>query len=144
MEATEEAPAREALPTESLRGSETVLVVESDDLVRRIVVRVLTDLGYRVLQAASGAEALIECGESDTVDVVLTDMLVSDMSGDEVIDRVRAIRPDAKVIRMSGYAPGEIARRGVSHSSAPLLRKPFTPDEIAHAVRQALDARGRR
>jgi PAS domain S-box-containing protein len=92
-DAPDEAPVSRAPATESLRGTETVLLVEDDDLVRQIVTRVLTGLGYRVFQAASGASALAECKRLGTIDVLLTDMIMPDMSGVEVVERVTGLRP---------------------------------------------------
>ena len=126
---------------QSLRGSESILVAEDDEAVRRTVVRVLSGLGYRVTAAGSGLEAIRACDKNKGLDLLLTDMLLPDMTGSQLIDQVRYIRPAIKVVRMSGYTPNEMTRQGVSltHTETPFLQKPFTPEQVARAVREALE-----
>lgn len=120
-------------------GSETLLLVEDEDAVRSLTSRVLTDQGYRIVEAANGREALEAFVRSgNTVDLVVTDIVMPEMGGPELAERVREIRPGTPVVFISGYSEGE--RPG---AAAPLLEKPFSPDRLIRWVRQALDAAGR-
>jgi CheY-like chemotaxis protein len=122
-------------PAAPVGGTETVLLVEDQDVVRRLAQRLLAAQGYRVVEAASPAAAL----EIDEPwDLLLTDVVMPGMTGPELAEALAERRPDAAVLFMSGYT-GAAAESGAL--PAPLLGKPFTPNELASAVRQALDAR---
>jgi CheY-like chemotaxis protein len=138
-ESRDQPAAREDRMGTALGGSEAILVVEDDDLVRRVIVRVLTGLGYHVTAVASGAEAVTECEKGATIDVLLTDIMLPDMSGNQVIEQVRGARPGVKAVRMSGYALKELLRRGTPMDDVPILRKPFTPAQIGQSIRSVLD-----
>jgi signal transduction histidine kinase len=138
-ETSDQPAAREDRTGTTLRGSESILVVEDDDLVRRTVVRILTGLGYHVTAVASGAQALTEYERGTPVDVLLTDMMLPDMTGDQVIEQVRAGRPGVKVVRMSGYTPSVTIRQGRELADVPVLRKPFTPEQMGRSIRGVLD-----
>jgi two-component system, cell cycle sensor histidine kinase and response regulator CckA len=122
-----------------LNGSETVLVVEDQEEVRRFVVKALGGYGYRVLQAAEGSQALTmaEC-HSGAIDVLLTDVVLPGMNGRELANRFRIMRPDTKVIYTSGYTQDLIAHRGVLHDDISYIPKPYTADQIAAKVREAM------
>src|SRR5215831_10004219 len=122
-----------------LNGSETVLVVEDQEEVRSFVVKALAGYGYRVLQAAEGSQALTmaEC-HSGAIDVLLTDVVLPGMNGRELANRFRIVRPDTKVIYTSGYTQDLIAHRGVLHDDISYIPKPYTADQIAAKVREAL------
>src|SRR6185369_12603488 len=108
------------------------LVVEDQDEVRDFVVQALATRGYRVLQAPDGPQALaLSERHSDTIDVLLTDVVLPGMNGRELADRFRVIRPGIKIIYASGYAQDIIANRGVLHREVCYLHKPYTADEIA-------------
>jgi PAS domain S-box-containing protein len=125
------------------RGSETVLLVEDEDVVRNLARRVLHDSGYRVIEAGSGEEALRLAGEhADRIDLLLTDVVMPGMNGRELADRLAEIRPGTRVVFMSGYTEDVIVKRGVSGRRA-FLAKPFTPPMLARSVREALDAPAR-
>ncbi|MBA2460645.1 MAG: PAS domain S-box protein [Actinobacteria bacterium] len=111
----------------------TVLVVEDEEVVRRLVSQVLEQAGYRVLVAADGEEAMVLAG-SHAIHVLLTDMRMPGQSGREVADRLRASRPALKVIYMSGYADGNAFEQGVE-----VLEKPFTFDVLTEKVARVLD-----
>jgi nitrogen-specific signal transduction histidine kinase len=133
-EAVRDGSARE-LP----RGSETILVVEDDASVRRLVVRILGNLGYRVLEAASGDEAVRQARECrGTLDLVLADVVMPGASGPDVATWVLALHPEAKTLLVSGYPGDELRRLGFDPSESIVLAKPFSADQLAHWVRRAL------
>ncbi len=133
----EETAAREA------RGLETILLVEDEDDVRALAREVLERQGYTVLEASDGLQALGRCEAGAAgVDMILTDVVMPRMSGRELVDRVRAIRPEMRVLYMSGYTEDAILRHGVLDASTVLLGKPFTPAALLSKVREVLD-RGR-
>ena len=120
----------------SPRGSETVLLVEDEDIVRRLVAMMLEGQGYRVLLANGPREAL---EVSEPFDLLLTDIVMPSMSGPELADRVIEHHSGVGVLFTSGYSGSAVADRGAL--IADLLEKPFTIEELAHKVRDALDAR---
>ena len=120
----------------SPRGSETVLLVEDEDIVRRLVAMMLEGQGYRVLLANGPREAL---EVSEPFDLLLTDIVMPSMSGPELADRMIEHQPGVGVLFTSGYSGSAVADRGAL--IADLLEKPFTIEELAHKVRDALDAR---
>ena len=121
-------------------GSETILLVEDEPLVRRVARDALARMGYEVLEARSGVEALEVLARRDgPVHLLLTDAVLPQMSGREVARRVLALRPDTRVLYVSGYAsPGTTPSGATGETS--FLAKPFTPSGLAAAVRGALDA----
>ncbi|XXT24262.1 ATP-binding protein [Sorangium sp. So ce429] len=137
---SEVAPAR-ARPSPA-GGDETVLVVEDDDAVRKLIVEVLERRGYGVVSAASAEEALaaIALEGADAVDLLLTDLVMPGMNGRELAERALALHPRARVLYMSGYADDVFAGAEPDGERA-LLQKPFTPDTLAQRVRDLLDRR---
>jgi PAS domain S-box-containing protein len=121
-------------------GGETILVVEDEDAVREVAARILTRGGYTVLQACRPEEALtISREHSERIDLMLTDMVMPQMSGQELAARLGEERPETPVVFMSGY-PGDVVRdRGELTPGITLVAKPFTSDQLLHAVRDALD-----
>ena len=123
------------------RNGETILVVEDDTDLRTLAVVILTDLGYRVLEAGSGPAALRLLEHETHVDLLLTDVVLPNgMDGKEVAEAVRAKIPTANVLYMSGYAEGAIARGGHLGLDFRLMPKPFDTDDLARQVRMAIDA----
>lgn len=117
-----------------------VLVVDDDEHVRHLCARSLRIQGYYVVEAGSGHEAIdVITHHAKDIDVVVTDIVMPELDGIELIIRLRAIRPDLAVILMSGYAPPELFRAGALACSLPLLRKPFPIEQLNHKVREALD-----
>ncbi|TEU13824.1 MAG: response regulator [Anaerolineales bacterium] len=126
----------EALP----QGSETVLVVDDEDYVRSLAVRMLRGLGYNVLAASTGPEAIQLCKTSDQrIDLLLTDVVMPGMNGREVVDALSSADPDLGVVYMTGYGLQIIGKAGLDPSH-PLVQKPFTTEKLAATVREALDA----
>jgi PAS domain S-box-containing protein len=124
----------------SLRGAETVLVAEDEDGVRELLRKTLTEYGYTVLTARHGRDALMLAGErAGDIDLLLTDVVMPEMSGRELAETLVDRRPDLKVLYISGYTDDEVLQRGVRGREVGLLRKPFATEELARRVRTILD-----
>ena len=120
-------------------GSETILVVEDQAEVRTFAVNALTTCGYRVLDAADGAQALSLCARHPgPIHVLLTDVVLPGINGRELADRVRARRPDVVVVFTSGYTDDVIAHRGVLDKDVAFIPKPYTTHEVVAKVREVL------
>jgi two-component system cell cycle sensor histidine kinase/response regulator CckA len=122
-------------------GSETILVLEDDPQVRRIIVSMLETRGYRVLAAADQRQALAAADAEPHIDMLLSDVVLPEMSGPEVAERLRTTHPDASVLFVSGYTADAVARRGVPETGASFLQKPFTGRQLGRSVREVLDRR---
>ncbi len=121
-------------------GTERILVAEDDPRVRRLTARELEDLGYEVLVASTADDALSLCREDKRpIALLLTDVVLPGTSGRELANRVTALRPNIKVLYMSGYPDAFLATKGFVAPNIQLLHKPFTPDDLATHVRVALD-----
>ena len=122
------------------RGRETLLLVEDEPLILRMAKRVLSELGYTVLSASDGFEALqVLERHADTVQLLITDVVMPRMSGRELAARVTTLRPDIRVLYSSGYAAAEIGEDGVLGEGINFLAKPYVPSRLADAVREVLD-----
>lgn len=123
-------------------GTETVLLVEDDPLVRRFAVRVLRQLGYTVFEASDGEVALniLQKHEADKIDLMLTDIVMPRLGGKTLADRVRFSKPTFKVLFTSGYAGEAVLNNKFTEENAPFLQKPFTPSSLARKVREVLDS----
>ncbi|MFW6087050.1 MAG: ATP-binding protein, partial [Myxococcota bacterium] len=125
----------------TVRGSETVLLVEDDSQVRGVVRSVLAHNGYHVLEAQDGGEALLLCERYDgAIHVVVTDVVMPQMSGVELAGRLVSSRGDMKVLYMSGYTDDAMTQHRTLVPGTPLLEKPITPESLLHRLRQVLDA----
>jgi signal transduction histidine kinase len=124
------------------RGAgETVLVIEDDEQVRAVIVRVLVGLGYRALEAGSGRSALeLLSRHTPAVDLVLTDVVMPELGGIAVVEALRRESPSTRVLFMSGYSETAALQHPELHQGAPLLHKPLTPELLARQVRAVLDA----
>jgi CheY-like chemotaxis protein len=132
---------REEIPAP--RGDETVLVVEDEPLVRKLAVRILSNLGYRVIEAADGPSALDVAGaNTGTIHLLVTDVVMPGMTGKEVAARLLAIHRGMWVIYMSGYAEHLVVERGVIEEGIAFIPKPFDPLNLARTVREVLDGQG--
>jgi CheY-like chemotaxis protein len=130
------------LPVEPARlhGSETVLVVEDEEGVRKLVRSILQRNGYRVLEAKDGADALRVAEQQPNIDLLLTDVVMPHMSGAETAMRLLAIRPGLKLLYMSGYTDNAVVLHGVLRSEAAFVQKPITPNALLAKVREVLDS----
>lgn len=118
-----------------------VLLVEDQPSVRALVRRVLEARGHRVLEAAGGPEALqLAAAHAGPIDLLLTDVVMPQMNGLELAQRLTAVRTGLCVLFMSGYAEEEIASRGRLDPPMHLIEKPFEPAELARRVREVLNA----
>jgi CheY-like chemotaxis protein len=133
----EDQPVAPAPP--AVRGSETVLVVEDHEDVRQMVIASLEACGFMVLHAANGREglALAQLHPGD-IDLLVTDVIMPGMTGKEMADQLTELRPEMKVLYISGYSGEVIAHRGVLDASVAYLPKPFTPSSLAAKVREVL------
>jgi CheY-like chemotaxis protein len=122
------------------RGTETVLVADDEPDIRNLVLDVLRPLGYHVLIAASGDEALTASDAlQGPVDLLLTDVVMPGMDGKKLADELCSRRPDVKIIFMSGYTDDAIAHHGILDSGVILIQKPLTPGVLARKIREVLD-----
>jgi PAS domain S-box-containing protein len=125
-------------------GTETILLVEDEDLVRRAVREILKAKGYAILEARSGTDALSFCERfHGAIHLMLTDVVMPRMSGNEVAAKLAGLRPDMKVLYMSGYAENTIVHHGVLDAGIDFIQKPFTPDALARKIREVLGAAAR-
>ncbi len=123
----------------SLRGSETVLLVEDEEGVRTLVREVLVRHGYTVLAARHGGEALLICERHEgPIHLMVTDVVMPEMSGRELAERLAPLHPAMKVLYVSGYTDDAIVHHGVLDRRTPFLEKPFSPDALARKVREVL------
>ena len=131
---------RAPLPIEPRAGAERVLLVEDERLVRNLVEEILAESGYCVLRAASGAEALRLSEETpEPIQLVITDVVMPEMSGPDLASRLGKLRPATRVLYMSGYTDDAVlSRKGLPENSA-FIQKPFTPDQFLRKVRETLD-----
>jgi CheY-like chemotaxis protein len=121
-------------------GRETILVVEDEEDVRRLVRAALERRGYRVLLASSGTEALEISRREGPIHLLLTDMVMPRMSGPSVASKIKAERPEIRVVFMSGYTDRSLQESSAfADETAALLQKPFTPAVLGARVREALD-----
>jgi PAS domain S-box-containing protein len=140
VEAMTPSPTADDAGARPATGQETILLVEDEEDVRALAREVLERQGHRVLEAGDGVQALQRYeAEGERIDLILTDVVMPRMSGRELVDRVRALRPSMPVLYMSGYTEDAIVRHGVRDASMMLLGKPFTPADLVSKVREVLD-----
>jgi CheY-like chemotaxis protein len=123
-------------------GSETILVVEDDDPVRAAAARILVGVGYTVLEAPSGGEALaVAAAHQGDLHLLLTDVVMPGLAAPELAGRLAGEHPGLKVLFTSGYTSDVIARHGILEAGIEYLEKPFTRDRLLRRVREVLDRR---
>lgn len=139
------AAARPEPKPDSSRGTETVLLVEDDDTVRKLVHRALAEHGYTVLTAISAQEAVRFCERhKEPIHVLMTDVVLPETTGRELANQAVSLRPKMKVIFMSGYTDEAVVHHGMLGAGQDFIEKPFTPEALVRKVREALDAPGQR
>jgi DNA-binding response OmpR family regulator len=135
----EEEPVRPGRPA----GGESILVAEDESAVRNLVERILVREGYRVVVAPSGKHALVIAQGDEPIDMLLTDVVMPEMSGKELAERIEELRPDLPTLFMSGYTGEIVARHGILQEGEALIQKPFDAKELLARVRETLDRDGR-
>ncbi|MFZ0760444.1 MAG: ATP-binding protein [Candidatus Sulfotelmatobacter sp.] len=141
---TAESPAQVAVPAETVAaepGTETILLVEDEANLRYLARQFLEKQGYRVIEAADGAVAMqIAVAHEGVIHLLLTDVIMPGMNGRELAQRISEIRPNVKVLYMSGYTENVIGRNGTLDAGVRLLQKPFTLRDLKSKVREVLDS----
>jgi len=129
--------------SEFLQGSETILLVEDDEKVRRYVHKTLEKYGYKILEAANAEDAIsvIERHIGEEIHLLLTDVVMPGMNGRDCAECLVSFFPEMKVLYMSGYAEGSIIHQGILEPGTAFLQKPFTPEALILKVRHMLDKR---
>jgi two-component system, cell cycle sensor histidine kinase and response regulator CckA len=132
--------APQTAPTRQLRGSETILVVEDEDMVRQFVVDALRMYGYNALVASNGGEALLICEQyTDPIHLMLTDVVMPKMSGPELAERLAPLHPEMKVLYMSGYTEKAIEPKKFAETGSWFIQKPFTATGLLQKVRKLME-----
>ena len=131
----------EAVPAPvSLDGTETVLVVEDRPVIRNLIVEVLSRRGYTVLPVQNGVDALrIVAEPANGIDLVLTDIVMPGLNGQELAAKIAELRPRQKVLYMSGYTATVLSQQKLLDRNMAFLQKPFTPDSLVRKIRGVLD-----
>jgi two-component system, cell cycle sensor histidine kinase and response regulator CckA len=138
-EAAEALVPTEASGTER-RGTETILVADDNELVRQATQQILTRTGYQVMEAANGAAALqLAADHPGVIHLLITDIVMPEISGRTLAERLQATRPSVHVLYMSGYTNDAVLRRAIVESGAPYLQKPFSVEQLLRKVRDVLD-----
>ena len=128
------------VPEEVLKGTETVLVVDDDEMILEVGEEMLRAMGYKVLLAKGGREAVeIYKAKKNEIDVVVLDMIMPDMAGGEVYDTMKEINPDIKVLLSTGYSIEGQAREILDRGCDGFIQKPFGVKELSGRIREILD-----
>ena len=140
VEEEAEKPASDILPTDLPGGTETVLLVEDEDTVRNLCARILRDLGYKVVEARNGGEAVAATmGSEERIDLLLTDVVMPGMSGGELATRLVLHHPEMKVLFTSGDTDDVIVHHGVLDEGVSFIGKPYSSEGLERKVREVLD-----
>jgi CheY-like chemotaxis protein len=125
----------------AIEGHETILFAEDSEALREMTRDYLKSLGYTVIDAGSGKEAIRQARDfAGSVDLLLTDVIMSEMSGPELANEMRSFSPKIKVLFTSGYTDDAIARQGILNVDVCFIQKPYRPRALAKKIRQTLDA----
>ena len=134
-----EAITQTATPTAAMHGNETIVVVEDEDMLRPLIIDVLKGFGYKTLEARHGKEALLVCEQHQGhIHLVLTDVIMPQMSGRVLADKLESLYPGIKVLFMSGHNENAIVHQGVLHEDTSFIQKPFSPYDLVKKVREVL------
>ena len=126
--------------TELLRGTETILLVEDEEIVRNLTRQILEDCGYSVIEARNGLEALELCSNGDCeIDLLVTDVVMPQMGGHELVEKLKRKKSNLRVLITSGYTDDEVVRRDVIESGTNFIQKPFMPKDLANKIREIID-----
>jgi DNA-binding NtrC family response regulator len=122
------------------RGTETILLVEDEEPLRKVIVELLTQIGYNVLSAANAKEAMeVANGYPEKIHLLITDVIMPEVNGPELVQQLCAIRSDLKVIYISGYTDGSLAHEGVLQPGTVLVNKPFSVRLLSAKMREVLE-----
>jgi CheY-like chemotaxis protein len=133
----------ETIQPASYRGTETILLAEDQDDVRAVAAKILKRHGYHVLEAENAGEALLICEKHPrTIHLLVTDVIMPKMSGPELAERLRELRPEMLVLYTSGYGDAAIIQHGILDPGVAYLQKPISPGTLVSRVRELLDAHG--
>ena len=136
-----EAAAAEPITVHSMNGTETVLVVEDDPEVRKLICEILRGRGYRVLETRTGDEAVqVAQSHQGPVQLVLTDVILPEISGPDIVKGVKQYKPGIRALYISGYTDEAVLRHGMLEKGVTFLSKPFMPEMLVRKVREVLDA----
>lgn len=138
-ETIREEKAKESIPEEQLRGRETILVVEDEENVRQVIAEALLSYGYTVLEAGNGTQALDVCRTyKDKIGLVITDVVMPQINGREFIRQLTPLRPDTRIIFMSGYTDNAIVHHGILEPGIQFIQKPFNLTSLILKIREVL------
>jgi DNA-binding NtrC family response regulator len=141
LESAVEAPGDRISLADKLEGSETILVVEDEEALRTLLCRFFRLYGYNALEARHGGEALLLCERHPgPIHLMVTDVVMPQMSGKELADRLAPLHPEMMVVFMSGYTDSDLSGYGAPDSSQHFISKPFRPMDLVKMVRNSLDA----
>jgi two-component system, cell cycle sensor histidine kinase and response regulator CckA len=133
-------PVAEPVAEAPTDAKETILLVEDEEALRQLARRTLQSQGYNILEACDGMAALVLCQHHlPIIDIVVTDVVMPNLSGADMVQRLKAVRPHLKVLFMSGYTDSTVVRHGVEEAEVNYLQKPFAPDLLRRKVRELLD-----
>lgn len=125
---------------EDVMGDETILIAEDEEEVRFLISETLKRFGYKIIESPNGTDAIQKGKEyKNPIDLLLTDVVMPQMSGRELGQKFRSLRPATKVLHMSGYTDGSIILQGILDSKTRFIQKPFTPVTLAKKIREILD-----
>jgi len=133
-------PEHHPAPMDTGYGNETILLVEDEPMVRALGKEFLEEYGYRVLTAGNGREGLQMCQDfAERIDLIITDVVMPQMSGRELAEKARELRPDARVLFMSGFTDDAVVRHGIVADDVCFIQKPFSPEALARKAREVLE-----
>jgi len=128
-------------PAQAPGGDETILLVEDEKAVRSLQRRVLSESGYALLEAGQAEEALrLAMGHPGVIHLLVTDIVMPHMSGVQLAERLKTIRPGIRVLFLSGHTNDAMLKHGVLEAEVSFLQKPFTPPALRRKIREVLDA----